>query len=401
MDALRRAETPANDTGEDVTSPVQEPSTPKEQEDDSLSLEPLNGTSSQSESPEEKPSEAGTSIDVASDTLLVTETPTQSATKKRGRIKLAPRSAWTQNTLMFGSGFIFILSAVGGYYAWKSSQLPVPGHFQAATLISEPPAPVHKTATVTNPAALIKPATVPAKTVTTTTAAVTTTTRPQMRTVQSRPMPQVESSPASSIRISKKRKESSVNPRLGKAWLAYQQQNFVQAERLYKQVLQRYPDNRDAMLGLAAIAMYQNRDNVARHYYKRVLKTHPGDNVARVTLQSLTGSGDTLKDSSRLKHWLQSEPNNPQLYFALGNHQADSGNWKEAQHAYFEAFRLAPTRADYAFNLAIALDQLALQTQALNYYRKARELAGSTTLFSIKQLEQRISRLEQGEEPTL
>ncbi len=401
MDALRRAETPASDAGEDVTSPAQETSIPTEQEDDSLSLEPLNGTSSHIEAPEEKPSEAGAPVDATSDTLPVTETPTQPEAEKRGRIKLAPRSAWTQNTLMFGSGFIFILSAVGGYYVWKSSQLPVPGHFQAATLISEPPAPANKTEPVTNPAALIKPATVPAKTVTTTTAAVTTTTRPQTHTVQSRPMPQVKSPPASSIRISKKRKGSGVNPQLSKAWLAYQQQDFVQAERLYKQVLHRYPDNRDAMLGLAAIAMYQDRDSVARHYYKRVLKTHPGDNVARVTLQSLTGSGDALKNGSQLKYWLQSAPNNPQLYFALGNHQADSGNWKEAQHAYFEAFRLAPTRADYAFNLAIALDQLALQTQALNYYRKARELAGSTTLFSIKQLEQRISRLEQGEEPTL
>ena len=401
MDALRRAETPANDTGEDVLSPVQEPSPPTEQEDDALSLEPLNGASSHIEIPEERPPETGTPVDTTNDTLPVTETSTQSEAEKRGRIKLAPRSAWRQNTLMFGSGFIFILSAVGGYYAWKSSQLPVPGHFQAATLISEPPAPVHKTATDTNPAALIKPATLPAKTVATATAAVTTSTRPQTHTVQSRPMPQVESPPASSIRISKKRKGNSVNPQLRKAWLAYRQQDFIQAERLYKQVLHRYPDNRDAMLGLAAIAMYQNRDSVAHNYYKRVLKTYPGDNVARVALQSLTGSSDTLKDSSQLKYWLQSEPNNPQLHFALGNHQADSGNWKEAQHAYFEAFRLAPTRADYAFNLAIALDQLALQTQALNYYRKARALAGSTTLFSIKQLEQRISRLEQGKESAL
>jgi len=253
MDALRRAATPAGDAGEEVTSPVQEPSSPMEQEDNSLSLEPLNGTSSHIEAPEEEPSEAGTSVDATNDPLPVTETPSRSEAEKHSRIKLAPRSAWTQNTLMFGSGFIFILSAVGGYYAWKSSQLPVPGQFQAATLISAPPAPVHKTATVTTPAALIKPATLPAKTVTTTTAAVTTTTRPQTRTVQSRPVPRVESPPASSIRISKKRKESSVNPRLSKAWLAYQQQDFVQAERLYKQVLQRHPDNRDAMLGLAAI----------------------------------------------------------------------------------------------------------------------------------------------------
>jgi len=401
MDALRRAETPANNAGENVTSPVQEPSAPTGQEDDALSLEPLNGTTPHTEISEENGFEASTPVETTTDTLPETEAPIKPEAEKRSRVKLVQRSAWTQNTLMFGSGFIFILFAVGGYYAWKSGQLPAPGHLQAATLISEPPASVNKAVTIANHTAQIKPAAVPAQTVTTPDIAVTTGIAPQTRTIRSNLLPQAKSLPESSIRISKKRKGNGVNPQLSKAWQAYQHQDFIQAESLYKQVLRRYPDNRDAMLGLAAIAMYQNRDMVARYYYEHVLKTHPGDNVARVALQSLTGSGDALKDSSQLKYWLQSDPNNPQLHFALGNHQADSGNWKEAQHAYFEAFQLAPTRADYAFNLAVALDQLTLQKQALNYYRKARELAGATALFSIEQLDQRISQLEQGGVSTL
>ena len=398
MDALRRAETPASDTEVDATAPAQEASVPVEEDEISLALEPLNGTAPQVEMPAENTSEVNTPQEPANDTPPVTELPAEHAADKPGRVKLAQHSAWTHNALIFGSGFLFVLLTMGGYYAWKSDQLPAPGHFQSAILINEPQ-PASTAVAVAPGNVSAKPDTVPVQTVTTPVSNNVVNTTPQPGLTQTGSAPQTEQRPTPPIRISKKRKASGVNPQLSEAYQAYQQKDYTHAESMYRQVLRRYPDNRDALLGLAAIAMYQNRYAVAQEYYGRVLKTHPGDNVARVALQSLTGSGDSLKDGSRLKHWLQSEPDNPQLHFALGNHYADSGNWKAAQNAYFQAFNLAPERADYAFNLAIALDQLSLRTQALNYYREARKLGGSTTLFDIKQLDKRIGLLEKTGEP--
>jgi len=391
MDALKRAETPVGDAGENQDTPAQDVTESTEHEDASLSLEPLNSTETLTNTSGVLKSEARATQEED------TKTETTAEVKKRGPVRLAPPSTWKQNTLMFGSGFALILFLVGGYYTWKSSQLPEPGHFQSATLISEPPVNTRVTAAGNTVETESDP--VHVKTVAIPEPAAATAIPSQTQAPQNSTSHQAEHRPTSPIRISKKRKTSRLNSQLSEAWHAYQQQDFNRAEKQYKQALRRYPDNRDAMLGLAAVAMYRHRDAEARYYYERILKIHPGDSVARVALQSLTGSGDTLKDSSQLKHWLQTDPDNPQLHFALGNNFAGSGNWKKAQNAYFEAFRLAPARADYAFNLAVALDQLALQTQALTYYRKARALAGTTVLFSIKQLDQRIARLEQRGSP--
>ena len=401
MDALRRAESPNSDTGDAIDPPAQEISAPTENAAPDLSLEPLNSTASQAGTPEESQPETPGPAEAANDPPPVADTPAEPEALSHGRVRLAPRPARTKNLLMFGSGFILILTAVGGYYAWKTSQFPALGHFQSATLIREP-VPVNTTPAPIKPAVADKTGTLPVKIVTAPNRATTPALVPQTPAVLPAKMARPERTlhpAATPIHISKKRKTSGVDAQLHEAWRAYQQQDYLRAERQYKQVLHRYPNNRDALLGLAAIALYRNHTSAARQYYQRVLKTNPGDKLARVALQSLAGPGDVLKDSSQLKFWLQSDPNNPQLLFALGNHLAALDNWKGAQHAYFEAFRLAPTRADYAFNLAVALDQLSLDTQALNYYRKARELAGPATLFSIKQLDRRITRLEHNGAP--
>lgn len=399
MDALRRAETPASDTAPDATTPAQETPVPAQKDATRLALEPLQGAVPATEIPAGNPPVASTPMESSANAPAAEEPVSEPSADKPGRVVLAPRSAGTHNTLMFTSGLVFILIAVGGYYMWRSSQLPAPGHFPPATLIDEPLPRGDKPTTVPRHSLTAKPEPVPAQTVVTHVVNGTTSPATQPRSTETGSARKATQRPTPAIHISKKRKSPAVNPRLAEAYNAYRQQDFTRAENLYREVLHRHPANRDAALGLAAIALYRDRYAEARHYYEQVLKTHPRDNVARVALQSLVGSGDTLKDSSQLKHWLQENPNDPQLYFALASHEADSGNWKAAQQAYFEAFRLAPDRADYAFNLAVSLDRLGLGTQALAYYRKARELAGHNPIFSMKQLDRRIAQLEKPVEP--
>ncbi len=399
MDALRRAETPVDEAADAAPATTEEAAAVVEENDATdLSLEPLNDGEPQAmEAGQQLSLEEDAGKTPAADTDTSSEPPaeTETETVRRTHAVLVPRSSRTQNMIMFGSGLALVLLVVGAYYAWKASELPAQRNFASATLIDSPEMPEvsqkdnvrqesssgKSTAVAQKPAASAGENKLPGN---------EATVHPQQETgviadaTRQEPL----------IRISKQKKVPGTNAELAAAYGAYQKQDFVQAEKLYKRVLRRYPENRDATLGLAAIAMYQGRYSTARDYYARVLKANPADNVARVALHSLIGTGDSFKDGSRLKQWLQSEPDNPQLHFALGNHHAGLGQWKEAQRAYFEAFRLAPTRADYAFNLAVTLDRLMLHKQALEYYLKARELAGKETLFNSSQLERRITQLE-------
>ena len=84
---------------------------------------------------------------------------------------------------------------------------------------------------------------------------------------------------------------------------------------------------------------------------------------------------DPLRGESQIKLLLREEPEAPHLHFTLGNMYAEQDRWGEAQSAYFDAFRLDADNPDYAYNLAVSLDQLGKGGAAADYYRRALELA--------------------------
>ena len=84
---------------------------------------------------------------------------------------------------------------------------------------------------------------------------------------------------------------------------------------------------------------------------------------------------DPIAVESRVKSMLAANPEANVLHFTLGNQYAQQGRWAEAQQAYFKAFAANPENPDFAFNLAVSLDQLRQGKLALEYYRKALSLA--------------------------
>lgn len=156
---------------------------------------------------------------------------------------------------------------------------------------------------------------------------------------------------------------------LSQAYAAYQRGALAEAQRLYSQIAAR-GRNVDALLGLAAIASAQKRDADAQNLYRDVLEIDPLNATAQGALLDLLGNTDNQATESRLKMLIEREPS-PHLYQTLGNLYADQKRWTDAQAAYFEAYRSAPDNADYAFNLAISLDQLHQFAVARTYYEKA------------------------------
>jgi tetratricopeptide (TPR) repeat protein len=86
------------------------------------------------------------------------------------------------------------------------------------------------------------------------------------------------------------------------------------------------------------------------------------------------GRADPTAAETRLKQLLSREPS-PFLHFVLGNLYSDQGLWSQAQHSYFQAHHLEPDNPDYAYNLAVGLDHLGQTKLALQFYRRAEELA--------------------------
>ena len=199
------------------------------------------------------------------------------------------------------------------------------------------------------------------------------------------PKPAVSSTSAARTRPAARQQEGAltvtrsgpqIHPQVNAGYAAYQAGDLAKARDEYQQVLREEPGNRDALLGLAAVEMRAKRFDLSAGYYQRLLQADPRDPYAQAGLLALRSEQlDPTLVESRVKSLLAADREANVLYFTLGNQYAQQGRWAEAQQAYFKAFATDPENADYAFNVAVSLDQLRQPKLALEYYRRALALA--------------------------
>ena len=162
-----------------------------------------------------------------------------------------------------------------------------------------------------------------------------------------------------------------IDPLVEQGYQAFQRNDLAAARDAYQRALARERTNRDALLGLAAIDVRTGQINSAEGRYLKLLEIDPRDSHAVASLISLRGQLDPVASESRLKSLIASQPESALLHFSLGNQYAQQSRWSEAQAAYFKAHSVDPENADYAFNLAVSLDQLHQGKLALDFYRRA------------------------------
>lgn len=186
-----------------------------------------------------------------------------------------------------------------------------------------------------------------------------------------------------------------INPRVATGYNAYQAGDLASARNEYQQALASEPTNRDALLGLAAVEMRAQRYDVAESLYQRLLRADPRDPHANAGLLALRARQlDPVTSESRVKTLLAQNPDSGVLQFTLGNQLAQQGRWAEAQQAYFKAHTSDPENPDFAFNLAVSLDQLRQPGLALEHYRRAIALADKRVAnFSLEAARARVQQL--------
>jgi len=186
-----------------------------------------------------------------------------------------------------------------------------------------------------------------------------------------------------------------IHPQVTAGYAAYQAGDLQKARADYLQVLRDEPANRDALLGLGAVEMRAQRYDQSDAYYQRVLQIDPRDPHAQAGLLALRSQQlDPVQVESRVKSMLAASREANVLYFTLGNQYAQQGRWAEAQQAYFKAFGADPDNPDFAFNLAVSLDQLRQPALALEYYRRALTLSQKRSAsFAIETARTRVQQL--------
>ena len=199
--------------------------------------------------------------------------------------------------------------------------------------------------------------------------------------------------PATGIQIQRYQEHDSIYTTLTAAYQAYQSGDLNTAWKRYREVLQMDAKNRDALLGMAAIAQQQGQDDVAMQYYRKVLMLDPRDPSAQAGISALS-TGDAATRESRLKQSLAQNPQSAVLHFTLGNLYAEQSRWGESQQAYFNAMRLEPENALFAFSLATSLDHMGKGKLAVQYYEQAlkTDTTGNSG-FDRAQTQKRINQL--------
>ncbi len=182
---------------------------------------------------------------------------------------------------------------------------------------------------------------------------------------------------------------------LKEAYAAFERGNLTLAAMNYEKVLEKDPANRDALLGQAAIYSLHNNNMQAIDNYQAILLENPKDILAMTSLITAS-SMSPIESESRLKILQRESPNATYLHFALGNVVSAQNRWQEAQQYYFKAFQAEPDNPDYAYNLAVSLEQINKPDVAINYYAQALKNAQNMPpTFDLTIIEQRIEVLGQ------
>lgn len=310
--------------------------------------------------------------------------------------KPAKRSKFQYNLGIIPTAIIIglVLGTAGGIYVWMEIQPPKAAQYRTpANVVAINAAPAPRAAPpLALPPEKFREAEKPAK-IQRSAPATEMRTQPTIKS-SANSRRTTSSQPDAGIQVQRKYENDTIYTTLTAGYQAYQSGDYGTAWQRYREVLQKDPKNRDALLGMAAIAQQQGYDDSAIQSYKQVLMLDPRDPVALAGLSAFS-TGDADSKESRLKSSIAQTPQSAALYYALGNLYTEQSRWGDAQQAFASGLKIEPANALFAFNLATSLDHLGRGKQAAQYYQQALQFDTSgNSGFDRVQTEQRMKQLQ-------
>ncbi|HUD71168.1 MAG TPA: tetratricopeptide repeat protein, partial [Dongiaceae bacterium] len=129
------------------------------------------------------------------------------------------------------------------------------------------------------------------------------------------------------------------------------------AERAYREAIALWPDFADAQFNLAGLLARRGRLDEALAHYREALREQPGSVTYLVNYgAALTRAGRPAEAIEPLERAVGIDPGSDRAWNNLGGARLALGRADEAAQAWRAAIRIAPGEAEYAVNLALALD---------------------------------------------
>ncbi|CAH2575340.1 UDP-N-acetylglucosamine--peptide N-acetylglucosaminyltransferase 110 kDa subunit [Planktothrix rubescens] len=167
----------------------------------------------------------------------------------------------------------------------------------------------------------------------------------------------------------------SVEELLKQAADAYGQQNYTQAESIYRQIIKNNPNHAEAYLWLGSAIYYQGKLEEAIINYQKAIQLDP--KLAKAYI----GLGNALKDQGKLEEAIvnyqkaiQLDPKFALGYAGLGAVLRQQGKLEEAIVNLRQAIQLDPKFAFAYYTLGFALRQQGKLEEAITNYQKAIQL---------------------------
>ncbi|MGD1863055.1 MAG: tetratricopeptide repeat protein [Phormidesmis sp.] len=126
----------------------------------------------------------------------------------------------------------------------------------------------------------------------------------------------------------------------------HQSKEFVQAEKIYRQILKVQPDSVEVLYRLGVLKQQEGKPAIAQRIFEDLLRL---------------------------------EPDSFQAWFSLGNLHQSQAQWSKAVSAYQQALAIRPDDVAIINNLGYALQQQGLVEDAIAYYQKALALQPDCT----------------------
>lgn len=146
---------------------------------------------------------------------------------------------------------------------------------------------------------------------------------------------------------------------------------YEEAERIYREVLAREPNNISAIRLLGSLASDTSRHGIALRQLRKAVELAPNFFAAWVDLARELSEQELFEECERaLRRAIRLEPELPHPWTLLGNMLSKAGRYDEAVEAFNEALKKEPDHSGSLAGLGHLLRTIGRQDEAVTTYRQ-------------------------------